>query len=45
MTDTPIEPRLIVTGHDDDGRAVFVEDRAPDPVRVPVLPGSDFYLL
>ena len=45
MTDMPIEPRLIVTGHDEDGRAVFVEDRAPDPVRVPVLPGSDFYLL
>ncbi|MFG1923107.1 cupin domain-containing protein [Cryptosporangium sp. NPDC048952] len=41
----PIEPRLIVTGHNDDGDAVFVEDRHPEPVRVQALPGADFYLL
>jgi quercetin dioxygenase-like cupin family protein len=41
----PIEPRLIVTGHSPDGAAVFVEDRAPEPVSVQLLPGSDFYLL
>ncbi|WP_205473644.1 cupin domain-containing protein [Nocardioides sp. SYSU D00038] len=41
----PAEPRLIVTGHDDAGRAVFVEDRHPDPVSVRALPGADFYLL
>ena len=40
-----IEPRLIVTGHSPEGAAVFVEDRVPEAVRVPVLPGSDFYLL
>jgi hypothetical protein len=41
----PIEPRLIVTGHSPQGDAVFVEDRHPDPVQVPLLPGSDFYLM
>jgi hypothetical protein len=41
----PIEPRLIVTGHSPDGKAVFVEDRRPDPVRVQLLPGSDFFML
>ncbi|MGA5300052.1 cupin domain-containing protein [Nucisporomicrobium flavum] len=41
----PIEPRLIVTGHDRDGDAVFVEDRHPEPVSVQALPGADFYLL
>ncbi|MFI5952155.1 cupin domain-containing protein [Cryptosporangium sp. NPDC051539] len=41
----PIEPRLIVTGHNDDGDAVFVEDRRPEAVSVQALPGADFYLL
>ncbi|MEV6490253.1 cupin domain-containing protein [Actinoplanes sp. NPDC051633] len=41
----PIEPRLIVTGHDDDGAAVFVEDTRPEPVSVQALPGADFYIL
>lgn len=41
----PIEPRLIVTGHNRDGDAVFVEDRNPEPVSVQALPGADFYLL
>jgi hypothetical protein len=41
----PIEPRLIVTGHNPDGDAVFVEDRHPEPVRVQALPGADFYLM
>jgi len=41
----PIEPRLIVTGHNADGDAVFVDDRRPEPVSVQLLPGSDFFLL
>ena len=41
----PIEPRLVVTGHDADGDSVFVEDRRPDPISVQLLPGADFYLL
>lgn len=41
----PIEPRLIVTGHDSNGDAVFVEDRRPDSVSVQALPGADFFLL
>lgn len=40
-----IEPRLIVTGHDDNGDAVFVEDRRPEPVTVQALPGAEFYLM
>lgn len=41
----PIEPRLIVTGHDEAGAAVFVSDERPDPVSVQALPGADFFLL
>jgi len=41
----PIEPRLVVTGHNSAGDAVFVEDRTPEPVSVQALPGADFYLL
>ena len=41
----PIEPRLIVTGHSPEGKAVFVQDRPPDPTRVGLLPGSDFFML
>lgn len=40
-----IEPRLIVTGHNPRGDAVFVEDRRPESVSVQLLPGADFYLL
>ena len=40
-----IEPRLIVTGHDAGGNAVFVEDRRPESVSVQALPGADFFLL
>jgi hypothetical protein len=41
----PAEPRLIVTGHNQDGAAVFVEDRRPDPVEVQLMPGSHFYMM
>ena len=41
----PIEPRLVVTGHTPDGAAVVVSDDRPEPVRVGLLPGSDFFLL
>lgn len=41
----PIEPRLIVTGHNPAGAAVFVEDRHPEPVSVQLLPRSDFYMM
>lgn len=41
----PIEPRLIVTGHNSAGEAVFVEDRNPESVSVQALPGADFFLM
>lgn len=41
----PINPRLVVTGHDADGAAVFIEDRLPEPVTVQALPGADFFLM
>ncbi|MET0522617.1 MAG: cupin domain-containing protein, partial [Jiangellaceae bacterium] len=41
----PTEPRLIVTGHSPDGKAIFVDDRHPEPVNVKALPGADFYLV
>lgn len=40
-----IEPRIVVTGHDESGRAVFVDDHRPEPVSVQALPGADFYLM
>ena len=39
----PFEPRLVVTGHNDNGDAVFVDDRHPEPVSVLALPGAEFY--
>ncbi|GIJ46151.1 cupin [Virgisporangium aliadipatigenens] len=41
----PIEPRLIVTGHNSAGEAVFVEDRHPESVSVQALRGADFFLM
>lgn len=41
----PIQPRLVVTGHDSDGSAVVVDDRVPPPVSVQALPGADFFLM
>jgi quercetin dioxygenase-like cupin family protein len=41
----PIEPRLIVTGHDANGDATFVEDRVPEPVTVAALPGAQFFMM
>jgi len=41
----PIEPRLIVTGHNADGEAIFVDHPQPEAVSVRALPGADFYLM
>jgi hypothetical protein len=41
----PFEPRLVVTGHNSDGDAVFVEERRPEPVSVLALPGAEFYMM
>jgi hypothetical protein len=40
-----IEPRLIVTGRDADGRSVFVADEPGDPISVGAVPGSEFHML
>lgn len=40
-----IQPRLIVTGHDADGRSVFVTDEPGDPISVGAVPGSEFHML
>ena len=37
--------RRVVTGHDANGKAVFVSDEWVDPVTTPVMPGSEFHLL
>ena len=41
----PAAPRLIVTGHNDLGEAVFVADTQPEPLSMQALPGADFYLM
>ncbi|GAA1028627.1 cupin domain-containing protein [Virgisporangium ochraceum] len=41
----PFEPRLVVTGHNSDGDAVFVDERHPEPVSVLALPGAEFYMM
>jgi quercetin dioxygenase-like cupin family protein len=37
--------RRVVTGHDDRGRAVFVDDREVEPITVSMMPGAEFYRL
>jgi mannose-6-phosphate isomerase-like protein (cupin superfamily) len=41
----PIEPRLVVTGHREDGAATFLPNTTPDPITVAALPGAEFYLM
>lgn len=40
-----MDVRRVVTGHDGDGKAVFVSDEAVAPVAVDLLPGSSFHRL
>ena len=40
-----MDVRRVVTGHDADGKAVFVSDTAVAPVTLALLPGSEFHLL
>lgn len=40
-----MDVRRVVTGHDDDGRAVFVSDEVVAPVVPALLPGSEFHRL
>jgi len=37
--------RRVVTGHDDQGKAVFASDQGVDPVTTPLMPGTEFHLL
>ena len=38
-----MDVRRVVTGHDADGKAVFVSDTAVEPVTLALLPGSEFH--
>jgi mannose-6-phosphate isomerase-like protein (cupin superfamily) len=40
-----MDVRRVVTGHDDQGRAVFASDERVAPVTSPLLPGSEFHRL
>ncbi len=37
--------RRVVTGHDDNGKAVFASDEVIDPITLALLPDTDFYRL
>jgi mannose-6-phosphate isomerase-like protein (cupin superfamily) len=38
-----MDARRVVTGHDADGKAVFVSDEQVEPVTLALLPGSEFH--
>jgi mannose-6-phosphate isomerase-like protein (cupin superfamily) len=38
-----MDARRVVTGHDGDGKAVFVSDEQVEPVTLALLPGSEFH--
>jgi mannose-6-phosphate isomerase-like protein (cupin superfamily) len=40
-----MDVRRVVTGHDADGKAIFVDDRMVEPVTLSLLPGSEFHRL
>lgn len=40
-----MDVRRVVTGHDADGKAVFVSDDEVEPVTLAMLPGSEFHRL
>jgi mannose-6-phosphate isomerase-like protein (cupin superfamily) len=40
-----MDVRRVVTGHDADGKAVFVSDEAVAPITVGLLPGNEFHRL
>jgi len=40
-----MDARRVVTGHDADGKAVFVSDEKVEPVTLALMPGSEFHQL
>lgn len=40
-----MQARRVVTGHDEEGRAVFVSDEMVAPITLNLLPGSEFHRL
>jgi hypothetical protein len=40
-----MEIRRVVTGHDADGKAIFVGDEMVVPVTLALLPGTEFHQL
>ena len=40
-----MDARRVVTGHDADGKAVFVSDEMVEPVTLALLPGTEFHQL
>jgi mannose-6-phosphate isomerase-like protein (cupin superfamily) len=40
-----MDVRLVVTGHDADGKAVFARDEHVAPIRLAVMPGAEFHRL
>jgi mannose-6-phosphate isomerase-like protein (cupin superfamily) len=40
-----MDVRRVVTGHDADGKAIFVDDQMVQPVTLSLLPGSEFHRL
>ncbi|MBA3605799.1 MAG: cupin domain-containing protein [Actinomycetota bacterium] len=40
-----MEIRRVVTGHDERGRAVFVDDRRVEPITVALAPGTEYHRL
>jgi mannose-6-phosphate isomerase-like protein (cupin superfamily) len=40
-----MDVRRVVTGHDADGKAIFVDDQRVEPVTLSLLPGSEFHRL
>jgi mannose-6-phosphate isomerase-like protein (cupin superfamily) len=40
-----MDVRRVVTGHDAEGKAIFVDDQRVEPVTLSLLPGSEFHRL
>jgi quercetin dioxygenase-like cupin family protein len=43
MNAEPLKVRVVATGHDASGKAVFVSDREIDPITLDLMPGSEFH--
>lgn len=40
-----MDTRLVVTGHDDNGKAVFASDEIVEPITLSMMPGTEFHRL